>query len=651
MSEAVIRQRLVAVLAADAVGYSHLMAREELGTIAALEVGRDIFKAEVEAHQGRIVDMAGDSVLASFETAIGAVRAALRIQERLNESAALLPRDRQMPFRIGVHVGDIRQKDDGTIYGDGVNVASRLQALAEPGGVAISGATQESIRHRLPATFEDMGEQRVKNIPYLVRAFRVRPASAPADSAAAAAAEGVDASAKSSGTQFAAARPRFRRGRLWLWVAGPVLLLALVLSGAAWHLYAAKPSVNIDAEITNRRATAVLAFIDKRGSASGSTLGEDMADTIAGHLVRDGVRVIGRGATVRQDLSAPDFERIGREQGVRFVLAGRVTRASARVLVDTYLTEIESGAVYRLHEAAFAGDEDAVKSNYSGAVRTALNVRFQELEAGRARLPGHGNSPVDAIALGWYELDRSNTKEELQSARARFEFAAAADPRSVEASAGLGMTHLLELYDFQSGAPAATLDDAEKALKRALQIGPDDPRALAAWAEILLLRQKTDEAFWVWRKALEISPENRDAQVHLANALVKQGRYADAAENMRKFSDLQPLQLRLRQSIMQGRADSAFAQDKDDEAYEILKNWAAEFPNNGKPYLMLAAIDALHGRNEAARIHMAKHRQMLPQSCISYIVLTYPSTDAGFIAQRARLVDGLRKAGLPEAVG
>jgi TolB-like protein len=212
----------------------------------------------------------------------------------------------------------------------------------------------------------------VKNIPYLVRAFRVRPASAPADSAAAAAAEGVDASAKSSGTQFAAARPRFRRGRLWLWVAGPVLLLALVLSGAAWHLYAAKPSVNIDAEITNRRATAVLAFIDKRGSASGSTLGEDMADTIAGHLVRDGVRVIGRGATVRQDLSAPDFERIGREQGVRFVLAGRVTRASARVLVDTYLTEIESGAVYRLHEAAFAGDEDAVKSNYSGAVRTAL---------------------------------------------------------------------------------------------------------------------------------------------------------------------------------------------------------------------------------------------------------------------------------------
>ena len=160
MSEVRIRQRLVAILAADAAGYSHLMAREELGTIAALDAGRDVFKTEIESHQGRVIDMAGDSVLASFETAIGAVTAALRIQERLNELAAHVPDDRQMRFRIGVHVGDIREKDDGSIYGDGVNIAARLQGLAEPGGLTISGTTQESVRHRLQATFEDLGEQR-----------------------------------------------------------------------------------------------------------------------------------------------------------------------------------------------------------------------------------------------------------------------------------------------------------------------------------------------------------------------------------------------------------------------------------------------------------------------------------------------------------
>jgi len=657
LSDVSIRQHLVAILAADAAGYSHHMAREELGTIAALDAGRDIFKTEIESRQGRVIDMAGDSILASFETAIGAVMAALRIQERLNELAAHLPDDRQMRFRIGVHVGDIREKDDGTIYGDGVNIAARLQGLAEPGGLTISGATQESVRHRLHATFEDLGEQHVKNIPYLVRAFRVdcgavggTVAQSPAADATGRASRTSNGGLRPSSTQVhpSPARSGIRASLRWTLAVGAVLLLSLGFAGAAWRWYAVAPTVGIDAEIMNRRAIALLVFSDKRGIALGSTLGEDMADLIAGRLVRDGVRVIGRAATVRQDSAAPEFERIGREQGVRFVLAGRVTRASTRILVDTYLTEIASGAVHRLHEAAFGSDEDAIRSNYASAVTIALNVRFHELEAIRARLPGREKSPVDALALGWHELDRSNTKGELESARARFEFAAAADPKSVEASAGLGLAHLLEFYDFHSASPGAKLDVAEKALKRALELGPGDPTSLAAWADILFLRQKPDEAFWVWRKALEISPEHGNAQVRLASALVKQGRFGEAGEHMGKVTDVQPFQLRRRQWLVQSMADSAFAQGKDDEAYEILKKWAAEFPNNGRPYLMLAAIDALHGRDASAAANMVKHRQMLPLSSVSYVVLTYPSTDPTFLAQRARLVDGLRKAHLPE---
>ena len=632
------------------------MAREELGTIAALDAGREVFKTEIESHQGRVIDMAGDSVLASFETAIGAVTAALRIQERLNELAAHVPDDR-LRFRIGVHVGDIREKDDGTIYGDGVNIAARLQGLAEPGGLTISGATQDSVRHRLQATFEDLGEQHVKNIPYLVRAFRVdcdavrgKAAPSPAADATGRAPRTSDGGHGPSSTQVhpSPARSGIRAGLRWRLIGGAVLLLGLGFAGAAWHWYPVAPTVSIDAEIMNRRATALLAFSDKRGTALGSTLGEDMADSIAGRLVRDGVRVIGRAATVRQDSAAPEFERIGREQGVRFVLGGRVTRGSTRILVDTYLTEIASGAVHRLHEGAFGSDEDAVRSDYASAVAIALNARFHELEANRARLPGREKSPVDVLALGWHELDRSNTKGELERARARFEFAATADPKSVEASAGLGLAHLLEFYDFQSASPRDKLDVAEKALKRALELGPADPTSLAAWADMLFLRQRPDEAFWVWRKALEISPEDGNAQVRMANALVKQGRFGEAGEYMGKVTDLQPFQLRRRQWLVQSMADSAFAQGRDDEAYEILKKWAAEFPNNGRPYLMLAAIDALHGRDASASANMAKHRQMLPLSSISYVVLTYPSTDPTFLAQRARLVDGLRKARLPE---
>jgi adenylate cyclase len=603
------------------------MASEERGTVDALDLGREVFKSEIESHQGRVIDMAGDSILASFETAIGAVTAALRIQEQLNASVADLPHDRRMLFRIGVHLGDVIEKNDGTIYGDGVNVAARLQALAEPGGLTISGVTQEAVSRRLHASFEDLGDQNVKNIPYKVRAFRVQGAAAVATAAP--------------------AHVGVRQGLRWAWITGAVLAPGLLFAAAAWTWYGGARAVNIDQEILNRRATAVLAFSDKRGATSGPTLGDDLADAIVGQLVRDGSRVIGRAATVRLDSAAPEFERIGREQGVRFVLGGRVTRASSRIAVDAYLTEIATGAVYRLYEAEFRSDEEAVRSNFGTAVAMGLATRLYELEALRARLPGREKDPVDAVALGWRELDRANTKEELASARRRFEFAVNADPKSIEASAGLGLAHLMEFYYFQSSAPSEKLDAAEKALKQALELGPDHPQNLAAWAEMLFLRQKPDEAFWVWRKALEISPESPYAHVRLASALVKQGRFAEAREHMGRIADLRALQMR-RQWLAQSMADSAFAQGKDDEAYEILMKWAAEFPGNGRPYLMLAAIDALHGRDAAAAAHMAKHRQMLPLSSISYVVLTYPSTNPNFLAQRARLIDGLRKAHLPE---
>ena len=179
MDEGGIRQRLAAVLAADVVGYSRLMSGDELATIAALDVGRGVFRKHIETHQGRVVDMAGDSVLAVFDTAIGAMTAALAIQKIINASVADIPSERRMLFRIGVHLGDLIEKSDGTVYGDGVNIASRLEGLAEPGGVTISGVVQEAVRSRLRARFEDIGEQSVKNIPDPVHAFRVRAQAAP----------------------------------------------------------------------------------------------------------------------------------------------------------------------------------------------------------------------------------------------------------------------------------------------------------------------------------------------------------------------------------------------------------------------------------------------------------------------------------------
>ena len=177
-----LRSRLLAILAADVAGYSRLMSLDEHATVAALDAGRAAFQEQIGAHGGRVIDMAGDSVLSVFDTATGAMNAALSVQLQLNASATDVPDDRRLRFRIGIHVGDVIEKADGTVYGDGVNIAARLEGLAVPGAIAVSQAVYGMVAQRVDAVFEDIGDQMVKNIAQPVRAFQARlrlPGEAP----------------------------------------------------------------------------------------------------------------------------------------------------------------------------------------------------------------------------------------------------------------------------------------------------------------------------------------------------------------------------------------------------------------------------------------------------------------------------------------
>jgi adenylate cyclase len=174
MSSSEGRQHLAAILASDVVGYSRLMTANERRTVASLDAARAIFRSEIEGRLGRVVDMVGDSVLAVFESAAEAVNAALAVQKQLAANSAGVPEDQRMRFRIGVHLGDVIEKADGTVYGAGVNMAARLEALAEPGGIAVSDAVHGVTRGRVAARFEDQGDRAVKNIPYPVKTYYVR---------------------------------------------------------------------------------------------------------------------------------------------------------------------------------------------------------------------------------------------------------------------------------------------------------------------------------------------------------------------------------------------------------------------------------------------------------------------------------------------
>lgn len=173
MTNTELKQRLAAILAADVAGYSRLMAADERATVVALDVARAVFRTKIESNQGRVIDMAGDSVLAVFETATGAVSTALIVQHELNAASSAVPQDRRMSFRIGVHLGDVIEKADGTVYGDGVNIAARLEGLAEPGGITVSDSVRSAVKGKVNAIFEDQGEQKVKNIAEPLRAFHL----------------------------------------------------------------------------------------------------------------------------------------------------------------------------------------------------------------------------------------------------------------------------------------------------------------------------------------------------------------------------------------------------------------------------------------------------------------------------------------------
>src|SRR3954465_5455496 len=266
-----MRQRLAALLAADVAGYSRLMAIDERATVVALDAGRAIFRRLIEANQGRVIDMAGDSVLSIFETASGAVSAALSIQKELASASYALPEERKMRFRIGVHLGDVIEKADGTIYGDGVNIAARLEGLADPGGITVSDAVQVAQRNRLPVVFEDLGEHDVKNIAHPVRAFRVRSI---ADAAAAAA------------------------------PVSPQLALP------------DKPSI------------AVLPFDNMSGDPEQEFFADNVVEAITATLSR--IRsffVIARNSAFLYKGKRVDLSQVGRELGVRYVLEGSVQKA------------------------------------------------------------------------------------------------------------------------------------------------------------------------------------------------------------------------------------------------------------------------------------------------------------------------------------
>lgn len=493
------RRKLAAILSADVAGYSRLMADDERATLETLQACRRVIAEKVERRGGRVVNAPGDALLADFPSAVEAVESALEIQQELARRNAQFAEHRQMLFRIGINLGDVIEETDGTLYGDGVNVAARLESLAEPGGICISGSIYEQIEGKLPAGFSSIGEQRVKNVSRPVRAYR------------------------STGTIAApGTRPGARSARVrWAALAGVaigVVLLAIVASRMRAVPSESPADSATDSVLAMPRgpAIAVLPFTNMSGDPGQDYLSDGITEEIITGLSRfRDLFVIARNSTFQYKGRSVDVREVGKALGARYVLEGSVQRAPQRIRVTAQLLDATSGVhlwveTYdrRLQAAEVFEIQDEISAQVVAKVADPLTGMITS--AGRADLPRRKPD----LAFQAYECVlkakayyASFDPTAHRHARDCLERTTDSDPAYADAWAWLALVYMDE-YAYGYSPRPSSLERSLAASRRALEI--DASNQMARWfrARALFYQHEVDQAVAEAQKAVDLNLNN-----------------------------------------------------------------------------------------------------------------------------------------------
>ena len=554
MPEPQLTHRLAAIASADVAGYTRLLAADEIATIRALADMRERMAASVARHGGRVVDSPGDNVLAEFAAAQDAMRGCVEIQRIMQDRDAALPAERRMRLRIGLHLGDVAAEGE-RIYGDGVNVAARLQTLADPGGICLSAAVYENVASRLDLGFEDIGEQTLKNFPRPVRAFKLGGA------------------------------------------------------GAA----VAKPVAPF--EPPDRPSLVVLPFANVSGDPEQEFFADGMSEDLISELARvDGLFVIGRGTSFTYRGRSVDARAVGRELGVRHVVEGSVRRSGSRVRITARLSEARSGQeVWSARYDRELGDVFALQDEVVGGVvaelRRALGAGLEH--SPREQRAGHEEWELLAQARSLIDLNRPDSAARGQELLDRCV--------AIAPDFALGWAHLArsEYHLWLAGdIGKADLARGVAAARRALELDPNEPAAHAALGLVLVLRREGEAAVAAAERAVELAPERADLQLWLGQILNHAGRYEEAIPVLKAVTRLDPgqrfmhlFQLAVAYSRL-GRNDEAIAKHR-----ECLSVNADFWP----AHMNLAAIHMKLGEPNQARVALKELMRVRPEFSIALI--------------------------------
>ena len=602
MTQEGFKRKLTAIFSADAVGYSRLMGEDEAATVRTLTSYRNVISSLIKQHNGTVIDSPGDNILAEFVSVVDAVQCAVVVQNELKARNDDLPENRRMHFRIGINLGDVIEKEE-RIYGDGVNIAARLEGLAEPGGVCISGIVYDQVENRLPFKYQYMGEQNVKNIPKPVGAYRVAMESKISI-------EEIEEGKKPS----------------------PVMEPALPEKMAF--------------PLPDNPSIAVLPLDNFSGDPNQAYIADGITENIIASLSQiPEIFVIARNSVFTYKGKPVRMKQVSEELGVRYVLEGSVQKAGNRLRIIAQLIDALDGR----HRWAERYDRDfqdlfALQDDITMKIMTALEVKLTRGEAARR------NETENLEAWGYvvraFSLWERQTREDNTKARELIEQALKLDPDYAFALVVLVRIHLHEARMGWSKSPDETLKYALELAQKTVALDDSIPDAHALLGYIYVMQMQHERAINEGERAIALGPNHAESHALLSHGLFYAGRFEDAIEHIKKAMRLSPYYPAW---YLMYLADAYFFVRRYDESIAVNKKLLdrarkGEFPIY-TPHLALALNYMVLGQDDKGRTHAAEVLKTNPSYSLKVLHSRHPFKNP---ADMELWIEPLRKAGIPK---
>jgi adenylate cyclase len=621
-----INRKLTAILSADAKGYSRLMGEDEVSTVQLLKECREIMAQLIQQHRGRVVDSPGDNLLAEFGSVVDATGCAVKIQEALQIKNAELSENKRLEFRIGINLGDVLEDVD-RIYGDGVNIAARIEGLADPGGICISRTAYDQIKNKLELGYEYLGEHSVKNIAEPVRVYRVLAEP--------------EAAGKVIGEK------RFL-GRFSRKTAMATIIILVIVAGGliGWNLYLqcskkVEPASldKMTYPLPDKPSIAVLAFDNLSGDTEQEYFSDGLTEEIITALSKSTqIFVIARNSSFTYKGKPVKVQQVSEELGVRYVLEGSVRKEMERVRITAQLID----AVKGIHLWAERYDRDlkdifAIQDDITKQIIAALHVKLTIGEDARI-IAGNTNS-LDAYMkyLQSREYHMRMNKEANLTSRRLLEEAISIDPEYGTAYALLGATHMLDFFLQATNSPNQSLGKAIELEQKAIALGADAHGLLGFLYTII---RQHDKAIAECQQAVELNPNSATARTFYGLVLNLMGRFEEAVHELEQGVRLDPFSSSF---SLRSLALAYCNVGRSEEAIEICKKAIQKAPDDLIARIIFIQAYSLAGQQEEAQKEAEEVLRINPNFSLESYAKTLGYKNQAYTD---RVIATLRAAGL-----